>query len=65
MMRDEHNLNVLVFRAQEAGHPEKEAAGYVLLEGAHGTRGIHHGNNERIGVRFFDFFPCFETQIIW
>ncbi|MNI97989.1 hypothetical protein D3C73_1567440 [compost metagenome] len=38
----EADLHIVVFGPQKPGHPEKEAAGHVLLESTHGAGGIHH-----------------------
>src|SRR5690348_826282 len=42
MVADEHDMHVIVLRAQETYHPEVEASCYVFLEFSHATRYIHH-----------------------
>ncbi|MNI34268.1 hypothetical protein D3C73_882560 [compost metagenome] len=64
MMSDKHHLDMLIFRAQETSHPEEKAAGDVFFEGAHGTRSIHHRNNQRIGMWLFNIIPSLKAQII-
>lgn len=64
MMSQEHNLDLFVLPAQEAGHPEKKAARAVFFEGPHRSGGIHHSNDDCIGMRDGNIIPCFVTQII-
>ena len=47
---DEDDLDVVVLRAQEAHHPEVEAARDVLLELAHDAGDVHHGHHDGVAT---------------
>lgn len=64
MMGQEYDIHLLILAAQEAGHPEEEAAGAVFFKSTHRARGVHHGNNHGIRVRDRDVIPGLVTQII-
>ena len=63
MMADEDDLDVVVFRAQEADHPEVETSGDVLLKLAHRSANIHHCYDHRVGLVFDGWFPDLEAEV--
>ncbi len=64
MMRDKDDFDMLIFRPQEAGHPEEKAAGDIFFEGPHTAGSIHHRKNQSVRLRGNNFLPRAKPQVV-
>jgi hypothetical protein len=61
---DEDDLDLGVPRAEEPDHPEIEAAADVLLELAHRTGHVPHGNDDGVALLLDVPLPGLETEVV-
>src|SRR5436853_1975106 len=65
VMAYEDDLHLVVFGLQKPHHPKVKRTGYILLELTHGSRYVHHRDDNGVGFIGDLFFPCLVAQIFF